>query len=272
MRITRCVLLFAFIPLAVQAQAPDIVTFTYSLSEGEARVTLNGFPVLDSSAATQSSGGAPVNLHLIPTDNRLEIEFTPASDTGAFRLALRGSAGGEMIGTDEAGDVASVALSGADGPQAVTETFDLPGPWQARFTAGHLYDEAPAITDRTALKDYALNLLDLLAQGDYEVLAAESFPMLQAQRTVTPSAGLPTDDADLIALYAGALRRSFAGMAIDSEVSAAELSPRPWADGRLWELGRINGRPLVAATDGQGGAFSWSPFVAHVDGALKIVR
>jgi hypothetical protein len=272
MRLSCCVLLLTLLPLAAMAQAPDVASLTYSLSEGRALVTLNGFPVLNDTTATQMSGGQPVNLHLVPTGNRLEVDFAPASDASTVHLALRGSSRGEVVGTDDVGDLVDVTLDGADGAQTVTETFDLPEAWRARYTAGRLYAEAPAITDRAAVEDYALRLLDLVAQEDYAALAAEMLPRLRAQRAVTPSAGMPEDDDALVTLFGQMLQRQFDGMTAHTDVDPDDLALTPWADGRLWELARADGQALLSATDADGGTFEIPAFVARVDGALKVVR
>lgn len=271
-------LLFAALwPNVATAQAPDFVTLTYTADRANVLVTLNGFPVLEDSARYSLTGGQPVNWHLVPTGNRLEIQFEPlvppdSVEFADLRIDVHSGNQGDVVGTDYEGDLVSVSLEGKDGPQTLVETFDLPEAWRDGFTAGRLYAEVPVITDEEEVSGYALRLFGMAEAGEYEAFAREAELRIQSYRDAHPAAGLPGDDAALQDLFRQIMEEMLSGMSLNTDVHKGTLAPRPWAGGRLWELRLVDGRPLISATDGEGGVSFLSVYVARVDGALRIVR
>ena len=280
MRIALTSLVLTFIaswPGATQAQAPDFVSASYNVDRAYVVVTLNGFPILNDSSRYGLSGGGPVNLHLVPTGNRLDIQFQPqitadSLEYATFDLALDSGNQGDIVGTDEVGDLLNVSLNGTEGAQTVVETFDLPEAWRDQFTSGRLYEEAPVIGDAEQVKDYALRLFGMLEAGAYDAFAREAVPRMRAYRAAYPTAGLPEDDAALQDLFRNTLEQMMGGMRLNTDVHAENLAPIPWADGRVWEVRLTDGRPLITATDDEGGLASIPVFIARVDGDLRLVR
>jgi hypothetical protein len=59
----------------------------------------------------------------------------------------------------------------------------------------------------------------------------------------------------------------------DTAFGPDDIVPRPWCGGRIWELGRKGGVPLLQSAPGPDGERTHlAIFVAPRDGALRVVR
>lgn len=253
------------------AEVPDFVSLRYELSEGSVLVTLNGFPVVDVSTNTRSTGGGPANLHVVPTGNRVDIEYAPATDESTFRLSILGSNAGATAGTDHAGNLLQITLTAADGETPNSATFDLPEAWRERYTAGLLYTQGQVIANRDAVRAYGLHLLDLVGAAEFEAFATEMLPAYVAQREAAPSIGVPEDDATVVELVARSWQDQLRGGTLRTPGAANELVLTSWAGGRIFEISWPDGSPLISATFDDG-SLGMSVFVALMDGELKVVR
>lgn len=263
--------------LEATAQVPDFVTATYSLDQAYALVTLNGFPILNDSTESSLSGGGPVNLHLVPTDNRLEVRFEPFmthsdDEVPSMTFSLGTTSEGDIVDTNNEGSLVNVSLDAKGGPQTIVETFDLPEAWRGDFRAGRIYSEAEVITDEAALRAYALKLFEWIESGDYAAFAREALPRMRAYRDAFKQSGLPPDDPGLEKAFVNSIEPALEAMILHTDVHEGNVKLVPWADGRVWEVRLDDGKALIYATDGDGGALSLDLFVANVDGALRIVR
>lgn len=259
-------ILFAVPLMTTHAQAPDFVMLTFEVSGGDATVTLNGFPVLQGAG----SGGAPVNLHLTPGTNHLEVQFAPENGAGdaSLHLALNVAGGGGVSGSDDAGGLAEVTLTEAT--EGHTQTFEVPASWADKFTAGTLYTELPVLDDADALKTTALHLVKLLRDGAYDEAAALSRPRLAAFIASMSQPGMPDNVDDFVPLLAQQLDLFMQGGDLPA-MDASDIVLVPWADGRIWEVQNTNGEALLTMHSSDGSQ-SLPLYLAEVDGAIQVIR
>lgn len=280
MLILRFALLAGLLGLLVApapAQAPDYVSLAYSQGAGEVVVTLNGFPVVHNATETGAAGGQPVNLHLTPTGNQLEIDFRPADVSSGFSLSLSADAAGDVVDPESAGSLLTVEIDGADGPATVTRTFDLPAEWAAGFTAGSRYAALPVLEDEAALRAYATALQRAFADGDAAALGEHLRPAMEDRHAADPArfSSYPLDE--FVRLSVAELPRLLEAGRLREAAPAATLVLTPWADGRLWQITRADGAALIVidpepAGDDQDGEISIPIFVGEVEGRLRVVR
>ena len=269
----RFALLAGLVLLAASAhaQTPDYVTLAYTHGAGEVVVTLNGFPVVHDASETGAAGGLPVNLHLVPTGNRLAIDFRPTNPGSDLSLSLSADAAGDIVETDQMGDLIMIELAGADGAQRVEETFDLPAVWAEAFTVGQRYAALPAFEDEAALRAYAVALQRAFAAAEAEALAEHLYPAITDRYAADPArvASYPLDE--FVRLSVAELPRLMAGARPLAEIAGEALVLTPWADGRLWQITRPSGEALIVI-ERDDGAISIPIFVGEVEGALRVVR
>lgn len=259
-------LLFSAVLPAV-AQTPDYVMLSFSVRDADVRVLLNGFPVLEGSG----SGGLPVNLHLVPTDNYLEIEFQPEDSAASFTAGLSTAGAGDITGSDTAGNLLNVELSGAEGAQTVSETFDLPAAWAEAFTTGQRYAALPVLDDEERVRAYAVDLAARFAAGDYARLVEDFRPVARDRYAADPArfASYPLDE--FLRLTDAEMERLFQQHTFRTAVAPDSVVLTPWAGGRLWELQHADGQPLLLSESEDGTLFI-SAYVGEIDGQLRVIR
>jgi hypothetical protein len=127
--------------------------------------------------------------------------------------------------------------------------------------------DAPAFDDREALIDYALHLRDLAAARDVPGLLAEMDAKIHAWVAAYDE---PYD------AFADSLRQELAELVarpLVVELDRADVELRPCCAGRLWELCRAPGLPLLRSEpDALGAIMQFPVVVAPRDGRLRVVR
>lgn len=252
------------------------------------RAWLNDVPVVELDAeGTQPEWFAPpINLYLM-RHNRLTLEVSPlprgdgspadfreVQAEGAVRVYGKGEpvAPGEgplLLALDMTRELARRARDAEDRrealgiPQVFQYDFASEGPdFTAELTGG------PPLGDDDALRDYAIHLRDLARAGDVPGLLFEMEPKVRAY------AAAYAEPADVIrqslreALSAEYVPRGFV---TDFERADVELSP--CAGGRLCELRRPGGLPLLQTPPDADESTRQIVVVAgRRAGALRVVR
>jgi hypothetical protein len=148
-------------------------------------------------------------------------------------------------------------------PQVVAARFDN----EVVSFAAEL-DQAPPITDLDALRDYAVLLRDLLRAQDLDRLVAELGPKVTAY-----ARAYDHDLADIGDSLRAVLRSDYFARGIDTGFERGDVELVSLAGGRLWELCRAGGQPLIQTpADAEGSTMQMAVVVARVDGALRVVR
>ena len=253
-----------------------------------AKVTLNGFPLLPphvSPALPQAKNFAPpVNELLIGQDNQLRLEAHSVDLGGGAESTFRDlqwqgavrcfRAAGGIFEPGEGGEV--VATLGI--PESLIEQ-DRDEPLPLPITISHtfnsegasfreLFVQGATIDDREGLMDYAMTLRSRLAAKDADGLPPEFVPKLNAY-----AAGYQQAPSDEEAGFREFLQQQLLPAGPDVEFERDQVELVSWCDGRVWELKRTDGRPLLlAGPDQQGATFAIPVFVGLVDGQLKVVR
>lgn len=252
------------------------------------RVRLNDVPVVELLATTQPEWFAPpINLYLIGEENMLELEVAPlprddgspgdfadVSVEGAVRVYAKGSA----VAPGEGPVVLELAVMAElqarieeakereeelEAPQAFVFVFDSAGPsFDAELTDAEPYD------DEGALRDYAIQLRDAMRAADVAGMTAEMEPKVQAYALAYDMA------ADVIRQsLADVLSGEYLPLGFETAFERDEVELAPVAGGRLWELRRPGGLPLVQTPpDADGNTMQIPIVVAPRDGALRVVR
>lgn len=256
----------------------------------EARFRLNGVPFGELIARGEQPEwfAPPLNPYLVGADNVIEVEVRPvmgeageALDLGEARveLAVVRVEKGEPVAPGEGNRVAVFEVAPelqqrivdareADEelaiPQLFAYRFDNP---EGPSFAGELHGAATE-TDEAALRDYAIRLRDIVRARDVDALVTEMEPKVQAY-----AAAYDDDDGRIRESLRETLRdRIFpAGPVADFERD--EVVIEPLAEGRMWELEKPDGRPLISTDpDEDGGTYQLPVIVGVRDGALRIVR
>ena len=147
-------------------------------------------------------------------------------------------------------------------PLTVSTTFDN----EAGPDFSRIFEEAPVITDKERLRDYAIHLRDLLQAGDAEAIYEEFRPSVSKDLgwfKITRSGRRDSAIAHIRTDWTERWQTDF---------TRSEVALRRWSGGRVWEL-------LVREEDGglrpffEGdAATSLDVYVAEIDGELKVVR
>jgi hypothetical protein len=251
-------------------------------------VRLNDVPVVELLATTQPEWFAPpINLYLIGEENLLELAVSPlpkddgspgdfgdVSVEGAVRVYAKGDAvaPGEGPLVLELAVMAELATRMEEAkerdeeleiPQTFVFVFDSAGPsFEAELTETDAYD------DEGALRDYAILLRDAMRGGQVAALTAEMEPKVQAYAIAYD---MP---ADMIRQsLADVLSGEYLPLGFETDFERDEVELAPAAGGRLWELRRPGGLPLVQTPpDAEGNTMQIPIVVGLRDGALRVVR
>jgi hypothetical protein len=161
-------------------------------------------------------------------------------------------------------------LTSVEFPIEMTVRFDSP---KTPSFAGRL-TEAPVIEDTTALKDYAIELRNLMRQEDTQEIYEElNVKTKDYNEAYYESKGYGWWKETLESYYASGLRTDF---------EREDIGLRPLLGGRMWEIYVENGEPdqpwnptgrKFFKTRGEDGTiWSMRVIVGRVDGELCIVR
>lgn len=269
---------------AKPASGPQIHQLELAVKAARAEVRLNGFPIGDSAAVEGRPAplfSAPLNPYLAGKRNVLEVVVDAATGPDGKPLPMTGAAvevtvrrfpkgamvepgAGELVTRYAAPKalLAELASGKRKPPVTLTHPFASEGP----DFAAELYDAEP-FADEAALRDYAMKLRALAEKGDVEALLAEFGPKVGAYAAAY---------AEAEATLSESLKGGIAGIVQgrpDLAFGRDDVEPRACAGGRIWELRRKGGVPLLrTARDADGFGAELPVFVAPRDGALRIVR
>lgn len=253
------------------------------VASARADVRLNGIPLgaLAARDPAPVSFAPPVNPFLAGARNVVEVTLDVS--TGFDRnpmsfldvrleLAVRRFPKGGIVEPGGGDLVTRYALPAellrdlAEGRRAPPITVSHPFASEGPDFSPELLD-APPFDDEEALRDYAMRLRSLAARRDVGGLLAEHEPKIGAW-----TAAYDEPRADLQASLADVLAR-FVALGPDVAFVREDVEPRPCAGGRVWELRRRRGLPLLRTLPGaEGERLQLSSFVAPRGGKLRIVR
>ena len=265
------------------------------------RITLNGFPLWVQGfkgQATRNEFDVSLNTALVGSGNQVAVSMEPRLRSGGKHLQVadidweawvRGhfdervteiteaevdSAYRAWVGRAEEkwteyrsrveeGALDSMRAWAARNPMVVSTRFDNEhGPDFSR-----VFEEAPVLKDtpatRKRLTDYAMRLRDLLRDRRGAELYREVRPAVRAR------AGddfAETSDSVRAARWSKDATKGkgwFTDVEADADFSRSDVQLRRWVEGRVWELFREEGKPLLGG---------WEIFVGEREGELKVVR
>lgn len=251
--------------------------------------SVNDMPLgeLSSQGPNAESFAPPMNPYLVGSSNMLQIEVIPVVgldlehvDLGEAQIevaivrAMKGDpvapGEGDQVAVYSFGDELRARIAQAkedeeelELPQRFFEIFDN----EAVDFASEVRDGEP-FDDEAALRDYAVVIRDLVASSNAAGLAAEMEPKVQAYATAYAE-----DGALIRASLVESLTAEIFPAGCVTDFTRDEVQLEPLCGGRIWEIRRPNGRPLVSSDPGEdGGSFQIPILVAPRDGVLKVVR
>jgi len=250
---------------------------------------VNDLPLgeLSSVGPNKESFAPPMNPYLVGQNNMVEVHVRPVFDPSGEPVDLSGASiegavvraqKDEPVGPGEGDQITTFSFADELRErirQAVEDEEELELPQM--FV--HLFDndvvsfeaelrDAEPFDDEDALRDYAIVIRDLVAAGDSAGLAAQMEAKVQAY-----AVAYDAEDSFIRDSLVESLRDTIlpAGPVTDFERDDVQLEAL--GGGRVWELRRPNGRPLVSTDpDPEGGSFQIPILVAPRDGGLQVVR
>jgi hypothetical protein len=251
-------------------------------------VKLNDVTVIDMIAdgPTPEWFAPPLNPYLIGEGNVLEVELWPAKPDGRpddlAKAEVEGVVRRYMKREPVVQGSGAVSLSLGVVPElaermraAREEGTELEVPQNFFFVfdnegasfAGELSDAGP-FTDEDALRDYAMHLRDLMIARDANALAHEMAPKVEAY-----AAAFDDDVLRIAQGLAQVLHDDYAPRGFVTDFERDEVELISCAGGRMWELRRPGGRPLVQTPpDADEGTMQIPIIAGYRDGALRVVR
>jgi hypothetical protein len=249
-----------------------------------AELRLNDLPLISLTPQDEMpvTFAPPINPFLVGELNLVDVDILPMLDAAGAPITTFADA--EISGNVRrfekgdifapgAGDVVAELAIPEDLKERVREEgLELPQQFTHIFAneavdfSAELSNATP-FSDREALVDYALFLRDLAAARDAAGLLAEMDPKIHA---FVHAYDEPYE------AFADSLRQELAAfvampLVVDFDRAAIEL--RSCCSGRLWELRRIPGLPLLQSEPDALGAVTQFPIVvAERDGRLRVVR
>lgn len=248
-----------------------------------AEVRLNGLPVDEAVARNNVpvSVAPPVNPYLAGARNVIEVvldtstgfDGKPLPFTRAtFEVTVRRFVKGEVV-EPGAGELvtrfvpppellAEIAEGKRPPPVTLTHRFASPS---VDFSAELL--DAPPFTDEAALRDYAMRLRSLAVKRDVAGLLAEYEPKIHAWSVAYE------EPVETLAASMQGVLADFIGAGADVAFTPDDIVLKSWCGGRVWELRRTRGLPLLRTLPGPDGERTeLTAFVAPRSGKLRIVR
>lgn len=217
-----------------------IYVCTYQADDCAFTATCNGFPVFE--CKDGGSGMAQLNQHLIGKGNVLRFQFTHKGPKAEFSAGVREAKEGEMVNTLEEGD-----LTMPKGKELV-HTFDSEG-----GDLKVLLDSAKA-SNAKAMLDFALKYRDAIKAGD--LAALRKFNRYRVEEAAKQF-GMPIDAlaGQMLGMF-----EFFKDGGVD--VEAANLVVTDLCQGKIWEVKRSDGNPLLYKKEEDGS--SSSGFIAAI--------
>ncbi len=239
---------------------------------------LNGFPVAMVQAGNEFA--PPINSHLIGSANLLELTLHDPSGkatrsdlaTMEVDVSVRRYENGGIVEPGGGEEVVRLPLDAALREQARDEPVQLPLTISVRFdNDGPSFRKrivnAPPLSNREALLDYAMKLRDIFAQQNMAAFIEEMAPKRQDY-----AAAAYISDDQLLAQMKRELPEAFApGFKLDFDRHDIEVLS--WCEGRVWELCRKPRQPLIesqSANDGE--VYCFPIFVGETNAQLRVVR
>ncbi len=249
-------------------------------------ITLNGFPLLPMENLVRPDPqrfAPPINELLAGDDNILEVRAEATRlgsglmsrfDDLIFKAQLRcfrkDASGNIPPDSDEV--VASFSIPEEMLEMHRDEEILLPATITHHFASEgasfrDLFFDAAPLTDTEALRDYAMVLRDLLLDGNAAGFASHFEAKLEAYRD-----GYTQDEDRPLPGFAKFLAEDLMP-AEPKDFTREDIEPVSWCGGRVWELRRSDGAPLVVTgQDDEGASYALPVFVASVQDRLQVVR
>lgn len=246
------------------------------LSGCRGSVVLNGFPLLEPRRYPEPQAFTrPLNPYLVG-DNELRVEIDALTEdprlTSRPGIVVEGSvrrlAKGDIAGAGAGAVVVALDVDNEVRTRALPWSLSWRFPTGDAPSFGEQLCDAEATRDRQALRDYAIELRDMVARGDGDGLLAQMQPKIHAfARAYDEPAEAVRDDVR------ETLVQGLIAAEPEIDFSPDEVEAVPWCRERIWELRRRGGlRLLRAAPDADGGRLQLRVCVGVHQGALRIVR
>lgn len=227
--------------------------FNYWISDAECVGTINGFPLFTTSIEG-GSGGGPVDSYLIGPNNVVRIEVRSKGANPFLRYQLEVVDGGMM---SDPGDMLEAPI-----PETLPHVIDY------RFDAdvapfAPILDQAQLVEAKDMI-DFAMSLREAIRAGDTSTLARQLRPKLE---------GIASRYGDSVETVASEFLPMFTQFIPEGVAfKANDLEPVAHCDGKVWEIRRKDGRPLLhKSIDNDGGSMSMSVYAARLPDGTVVV-
>lgn len=259
-----------------------IFHFEVAIRRCAVRVRLNDFPVVSLAAGdTPATFAPPINPYLVGDLNVLDVTLHPTVGADGSVSGFWDADFAGWVRRYEKGDIVEpgggTLVTEVEIPEDLRdrvrdEELELPQSFTHVFSndvvdfSDELSNAAP-FDDPDALRAYAVHLRDLFATADVPALMDESEPRSRAWSVAYDH---PLDE--IAASMEGELTELVSAPLITGwGPDDVELGSR--CGGRVWELSRPGGRPLIESEpDDDGARIHFEVFVSLRDGSLRMVR
>lgn len=221
---------------------------TYKATDCSFTATCNGFPLFD--AKDGGSGMAQLNPYLIGKGNVLRFVFTNKGPNAEFSTGIREAEEGEMVNSLEDGDMGM-----PDGDELV-HVFD------SEMAELKPILDAAKPADAKAMIDFAIKYRDAIKAGDTAALHKyNDLRITEAAKTF----GLPRD------AMAQQLMGMFEFFKDGVNFEAGDLDAIELCQGKIWEVRRKGGKPLLYIEE-EDGSSSSNFIAAYLQDGPQVVR
>ena len=225
----------------------------YWISDAECVGTVNGFPVFNTSLEG-GSGGGPVDPYLIGKDNIFRLEVNKLGKNPSIRFEVREMSEGDMADSTNLPDVEIPT----EIPAVIEHRFDS----EADHFNSILNTLKP--TDPDEMIEFGVKLRDVFRNGDLDTVQKLHRPKTELIAAVM---GAPVE---VMEGSLGEMLSVFSGT--DFSFEKDDLEALPHCEGRIWEVRRRNGKPLLHGDDPEGGgSISITIYAANTENGPAIV-
>ncbi|HJL14390.1 MAG TPA: hypothetical protein RMH99_01970 [Sandaracinaceae bacterium LLY-WYZ-13_1] len=253
-----------------------------TITNGGVDLRLNDFPAATlASGSTPATFAPPINPYLVGELNVLDVRLSPWFDEAGtvtsfwdvdFHAWVRRYEKGDIVEPGGGDLVTEVTIPDDLIERVRDQELELPQSFTHVFSNDAVdfsaeLSDAPTYDDPDALRDYAMHLQSLFATADVPALMQESAPR---SRVWSVAYDHPQDE---IAASMESELTEVVSAPLETDWGRDEVELTPRCGGRVWELSRTGGRPLIATEpDEDGSRIHFEIFVAPRDGRLRWVR
>jgi len=203
-----------------------------------ATIRCNGYPVATLDSESSGSGAfstQQLNPYLVGAGNVLRIEITAVRDGARLAFRVIGASEGDMVSTDDADPV---EIPAGEPPHVIEHAFDADvDPFRALLAQAQP-------TDAATMTAFALQVRDAINSGDATAFLDLARPKFEAIANMMgmPLEALTEQIAPMVGFFASQ----------PHAFEAADVVPQGHCEGKIWDLVRADGSPLIRIEEEDG--------------------